>query len=575
MISTAPRAALLLFVVTLSACGGGGSDGSGSGTPPPAVNRSPLASATASISSAYSSQLVTLSGAGSSDPDGMIASYAWTQISGPTLTLASANSATTTLTAPPVATRATYSFRLTVTDDKGAPATADVSVAVDPAAVDFAVTLSHPKPFIVDDETAIVLRGSAVFQGVTVTPAAVTWASDIQGALIGSSTGFAQALQAGVHTITARADFGALGTVTKTAAVRVLPRKSPVPSIQATAAANSTATVPVVIVNYIPTRDGINVDTSVTGPTGTVEWTDGRITSLQSWMSTITTRAKYMLEEGSRFRGYKNAAAAPYLGYRFVDIYNFYDEFPRGFPDPAVSGNVFPDYQSILARIPAQNYVETQGVREFWLFGYHFGTVSLNESNMASPTTGDVSNSYRTVGDLPVFSKTYIVYQNNFTRSHAEAVHNHGHQIEAMMAHINQIRDGNTNLFWRQFVGLNAGNAFAPGRCGATHFPLNATADYDYNNSVTLVQSDCEDWRPDGSGVKKASTLSTWADIPYTWPATGTISQKAEAQWYIYWMQNMPGAGNTIPYNATTMENWWQFVADWDQAVQSGKKLYK
>lgn len=334
--------------------------------------------------------------------------------------------------------------------------------------------------------------------------------------------------------------------------------------------------IPVVLINYIPTLDGINVDMSVTGPSGTVEWPGGTIDSLQDWIVTLTTRAKFMLEEGSKFRGYKNPEALPYVGYKVVGIYNFYEEMLPGFPDPAIAGNFFPDYHAILSRIPAQELVEgPAGVREIWLNSYHFGKMSLNESNMSSPVTGDVSNSYRTNGDLPVFSSTYLLYQTNFTRSQAEAVHNHGHQIEAMLQHINWLSDGNTDLFWKNFVGLNASGVFEPGRCGATHFPLNARSDYDYLNATDTVQSDCEDWRPDGSGIKMTVGLPTWSGIPYAWPNTGTVSQKAESQWYIYWMQNLPGEGNTIPYLGTSMENWWRLIVEWDDSMLAGRRLYK
>lgn len=558
----------------LSACGGGG--GGGSQPPPtPPTNRAPFAAPQSSTTSTYSSVAVTLSGANSTDTDGTVTSFAWTQTAGPTVTLATANTSNATFTAPPVASRTTLTFRLTVTDNGGATGFSDVNVAVDPAAVDFSLSLLNAKSFVVDDETAEVRRTTAIFQGQVVAVTSVVWTSNNQGTLTGSSTDLSTRLQAGSHVITATVDFGPLGTVAKTVAVRVLPRKSPVPANQSTPAPNASVVIPIVIINYIPTRDGINVDSAVTGPSGTSEWTPGSITALLNWTSTITTRAKFMLEEGSRFRGYKNATAQPYVGYRVVDIYNYYEDLPQGFPDPANAGKFFPDYEVILGKIAAQGLVEANGVREFWLYSYHYGNRSLNESNMASPTTGDISNSYRTADDLPIFANTYLVYQNNYTRSQAEAVHNHGHQIEAMLAHINQLRDGNTDLFWKQFVGLNASNAFVPGHCGATHFPLNATADYDYNNSTNLVYSDCEDWKPDGTGVLKASALSTWADIAYPWPA-GTISQKAESQWYIYWMQNLPGAGNTIPFGSTTMENWWELIYNWDASANAGgKKLYK
>jgi len=71
---------------------------------------------------------VTLIGGGSSDPDGSIASYAWTQTGGLSVTLSGANTATPSFKAPTSAT--TLTFRLTVTDNDGAPANDTTTVSV-------------------------------------------------------------------------------------------------------------------------------------------------------------------------------------------------------------------------------------------------------------------------------------------------------------------------------------------------------------------------------------------------------------------------------------------------------------
>ncbi|MGC9512192.1 MAG: PKD domain-containing protein [Fidelibacterota bacterium] len=71
---------------------------------------------------------VTLDGSESYDPDGSIASYAWTQLSGTSVTLNNANAAVATFTAPAAA--AELSFRLEVTDDGGLTADDTVTVSV-------------------------------------------------------------------------------------------------------------------------------------------------------------------------------------------------------------------------------------------------------------------------------------------------------------------------------------------------------------------------------------------------------------------------------------------------------------
>ncbi|WP_336628960.1 MULTISPECIES: DUF7402 domain-containing protein [unclassified Microbacterium] len=89
-------------------------------TPPP-PNQPPKADAgpdqTVSVNSS-----VTLTGAASADPDGTIAAYAWTQVSGPVASLSSTSAAKPTFT--PTAVGA-YVFGLVVTDDKGAVSPAD------------------------------------------------------------------------------------------------------------------------------------------------------------------------------------------------------------------------------------------------------------------------------------------------------------------------------------------------------------------------------------------------------------------------------------------------------------------
>jgi hypothetical protein len=37
----------------------------------------------------------------------------------------------------------------------------------------------------------------------------------------------------------------------------------------------------------------------------------------------------------------------------------------------------------------------------------------------------------------------------------------------------------------------------------------------------------------------------------------------------------MPGAGNTIPFNSTRMQNRWRVIGDWDTAIADDLKLYK
>ena len=95
------------------------------------VNQPPVANAGSDISITLPTNNTTLNGTASSDPDGTIASYAWSWVSGPSqYSITNAAAATTTLTN---LAQGTYVFKLTVTDNSGASASTTVKVIVNPA----------------------------------------------------------------------------------------------------------------------------------------------------------------------------------------------------------------------------------------------------------------------------------------------------------------------------------------------------------------------------------------------------------------------------------------------------------
>lgn len=99
-------------------------------------NTPPVANAGADQIDIAASAPVTLNGTASSDADGTIASYAWTQTAGDTVTLSSASVVSPTFTAPTTIANQTLTFSLVVTDDGGAastPDTVDISVLAEVA----------------------------------------------------------------------------------------------------------------------------------------------------------------------------------------------------------------------------------------------------------------------------------------------------------------------------------------------------------------------------------------------------------------------------------------------------------
>ena len=104
--------------------------------------------------------------------------------------------------------------------------------------------------------------------------------------------------------------------------------------------------------------------------------------------------------------------------------------------------------------------VENENVKEIW---FNRKSLSVPESNMSSPTSGDISNLYYEQGyqfnndyentDLPIYDRTYVVYSHWLHNSYDFTLHVRGHQIERQMSYF---EDG--NFLWGNYT--KAYNAF-------------------------------------------------------------------------------------------------------------------
>ena len=392
-----------------------------------------------------------------------------------------------------------------------------------------------------------------------------------------------------VRTVGPRTDVAQVEPVT-TLAPALTPIHEVIPAFLSTPADGFLREVPVLIIRYLPTADGVNLDTSKSPDYWSLN--PVTLTTMRATIASFNQRVKFVLEQGSRFRAYRNRQAVPSLGYRVVDDITVFEQTPAGKVIATTAGlPVYaPDWFSIFSRLNVAHYVNELGVREiwFWMGGFDASYPSYNpaihnpadfrsswESNMSSSLTGDISNSNRDNTDLPVYAHTYTVYGYNIRRSQAEAIHNHGHQIEAQLAYVCQLKDGNTDLWWKKFVGQNSTGQFITGRCGWTHMPPNTTTDYDYLNSA-LVASDIEDWNPSHTGSTTMVNVNTWGNKVYTWPQGVTdFPQRVETQWYLYWMQSIPGYGNTLLSGTDHLTNWWDFLCAWDASIGAGKRLHQ
>ena len=311
--------------------------------------------------------------------------------------------------------------------------------------------------------------------------------------------------------------------------------------------------IPVVVVKYFPVKGDL-IDVAVTGDWG------ASLAETREKTERQTQQALAALEEGSRYHGYRDPKAQPSLKYEVLKTF----EFLAPLPTVAKRGRDAPmtDYNQIMQQIDIRRWVQERGVKEVWIWGYHGGVVGLWESNMAGPW-GDISNSNRDSKDLPVLDKTYTVYHYNYQRGASEAVEDHMHQFEAVLNYVDgrdrtPAEQWDKLLFWGRFVGSDQSHKIVRPGCGWSHYPPNAKQDYDWANP-RYVETDIEDWRPDGSGRKQRLNSDRW--------------QGDSLRWFVYWMQNLPGAGNGLCCEGKPLKNWWIFVGDFDRSMQAGASL--
>lgn len=361
-----------------------------------------------------------------------------------------------------------------------------------------------------------------------------------------------------------------------------------------TPASGAAMEVPVVVINYLPTLDGENLDMN-RAPDDYWELKYSTLKEAKTRIQGELKITKFGIEEGTRYRQFSTTQGVnPYAGVRVVKYFNVYEMKMtdwRNYP-----GMKTPDYYDLFPKLDLENLVNLHGVKEVWITMFNkdnFPSVQASpfndpstyygipESNMASPYTGDISNSYRDPIDLPIYKKTYVVYGNSGHRGADTNLHNRGHQIEAQFFFIDQIRnlDGEGNwLFWNHFVGVP--HRYEPpfGRVGMTHFPPNTRVDYDYDNPA-LVSSDIQNWRPEGGDFADVNNL-LWKSRGYGFDLTNTFtlngkphqndySTDPHTKWLIYWWQAIPGPGNGLNQAGRALTNWWEVFYNWDDVIRA------
>ncbi|HEX6106000.1 MAG TPA: LamG-like jellyroll fold domain-containing protein, partial [Gemmatimonadales bacterium] len=241
------------------------------------------------------------------------------------------------------------------------------SYATDPRIVSLAIEPITSEPFVTWRQPA-KLRATTNLGTQDYPPSQAAWTSSNPAVATVNTDGVIKALKAGVATISA-----AIGEVQGSVAIRVKapllpPKVEQIHPYLATPASNSRYPMPVVILRYLPTADGVMLDSSVSPD----YWELGHISlqDMERRLDTFDFRVKFMLEEGSRFRGYQNPDAQPALGYQVVAAITVYEPLPPG-PVGGMEGGFpiyRPDHHQIFQRFNARHYVEDLGVKEFWIW---------------------------------------------------------------------------------------------------------------------------------------------------------------------------------------------------------------
>ena len=124
-------------------------------------NQNPVARAGADQTGIAAGATVNLDGSTSSDPDGTVDEYAWSQTAGDTVSITGANTATPSFTAPSTGSDQTLTFQLLVTDNDGATNTDTVDIGVLASAVNIPPIARAGADQTVAGDGIVVMNGSA------------------------------------------------------------------------------------------------------------------------------------------------------------------------------------------------------------------------------------------------------------------------------------------------------------------------------------------------------------------------------------------------------------------------------
>lgn len=341
--------------------------------------------------------------------------------------------------------------------------------------------------------------------------------------------------------------------------------------------------VPVLVLDYYP-RDPSRpdyLDPQETGWGGN-NWGNLTIKDWEDRTSQMINSAIPIINEATKYHGYKNPNTPQFLNYFILENKKFYTAMPRGVKVPWNNANR-PNYRQILREQNICDYVDNKGVKEVWIYSYHSSVIEPDESRMSSKY-GDISNAQPKEENItpefrmPICGNSYVLYNFTYqpTAVIGNTIHNRLHQVENIIPFAegpsfwppDQRTNSNVkgSIFWGNFALYGNPRDDINGEvvrsCGNSHFTPNGNTTTDYGYDLQNTESNnCETWQPDRSQTQFTSiNCQRWGCTDYGY--------------YKWWLQNIPGYNNGIVYQGKKMRNWWEGMYDFNAFVEKGRSLY-
>ena len=211
---------------------------------------------------------------------------------------------------------------------------------------------------------------------------------------------------------------------------------------------------------------------------------------------------------------------------------------------PTQSTSVF-DYAGMYTAFDFCGMASRGDIHEVWVWAGH--EAGLNEWAVNGPWR----EAFGLGVGMPECDIQMAVMGFNYLHGLSDALESVGHRLE------DNFRNYWGIPLWETFDGqyhryMYTNPAQPPlqeygAHCGNVHFPPNADQHYEFD-SLDWVESNCDDWRSDGSGANAKINCTIWGCT--------------QVGFYNWWLGHMPGPLNTNGPGGSRLQNWWTTIAE-------------